>query len=340
MLDIRQPRKKRPTSQDVAERAGVSRATVSAYLNRTRYVSPDLSEKIRIAIEELNYTPDHLARALKMEDTKTIGLIIPVLSQFYTPMMRAINDVAHEHGYGFLLSSSEENAERERELLEILMAKRISGVLVGPCSEENKYLLADIRRSGTPVVQVNRRIEDLEVDSVVSDNFKAAYTATEHLIRQGRRQVVLLGYDPTTLSNAQKKAGYDAALQDYGVTENLTLIVKEHDRQSITSALTEFVDSGSPFNGLICTTQGKTAIALSLLKERNVRVPGDVGVVGFDDTVWSALLCTPLTVVSEATYRMGIEAINLLLAQMKNPEETPPPRHIVLESEFIIREST
>ena len=339
MSHIHQKRKRRPTSQDVAELAGVSRATVSAFLNRNRYVSPELSQKIQEAIEELNYTPDHLARALKLEDTKTIGLIIPVLSHFYTPLMRAINDIAHEYGYGFLLSSSEENADRERELLEILMAKRISGILLGPCSEENKGLLNEIQRSGTPIVQVNRKVEGLEADSVVSDNFKAAYTATEHLIQRGRRKIVLLGYDPTTLSNAQKKAGYDAALKDHNIKDNLTIVVKEHNRENITAALTEFLQSNYLYDGLICTTQGKTAIALYLLKESGVQIPKDVAVVGFDDTVWSSLLCTPLTVVSETTYRMGVEAINLLLNRMKNANEVPPT-HIVLESEFIIRQST
>jgi DNA-binding LacI/PurR family transcriptional regulator len=339
MSHIHQKRKRRPTSQDVAELAGVSRATVSAFLNRNRYVSPELSQKIQEAIAELNYTPDHLARALKLEDTKTIGLIIPVLSHFYTPLMRAINDIAHEYGYGFLLSSSEENAERERELLEILMAKRISGILLGPCSEENKDLLNEIQRSGTPIVQVNRKVEGLEADSVVSDNFKAAYMATEHLIQRGRRKIVLLGYDPTTLSNAQKKAGYDAALKDHNIKDNLTIVVKEHNRENITAALTEFLQSNYLYDGLICTTQGKTAIALHLLKESGVQIPEDVAVVGFDDTVWSSLLCTPLTVVSETTYRMGVEAINLLLNRMKNTNEVPPT-HIVLESEFIIRQST
>lgn len=137
----------------MADLAGVSRATISAYLNRTRYVSPEVSQRIEEAIKQLNYAPDPLARALKLRDTQTIGLIIPVLSQFYTPKMRAINEIAHESEYGLLLLSSEEHAGRERELLQVLIAKRISGILLAPCCDENRELLDDIRRSGTPIVQ-------------------------------------------------------------------------------------------------------------------------------------------------------------------------------------------
>jgi len=332
-------RRKRATSQDVAEAAGVSRATVSAFLNGTRYVSPELSARIKAAIQELNYTPDPLARALKLEDSQTIGLIIPVLSQFYTPMIRAINEVAHQSEYDLLLSSSEEDASRERDLLEMFVAKRISGILLGPCSEENLDLLAEIQRSGTPVVQVNRKIAGLEADSVVSDIYRAAYKATEHLIQRGRRRIAYLGHDPTTLCNAQKKEGYDAALQAHGLETGLVIRVKEHDGAQITAALNAFVDSAQPFDALICTTQGKTAIALRILMERGFGVPGDVALLGFDDTPWSGLLSTPVTVVSEPTYQMGEAALKLLLKRIQ-ATEPQPPEHILLETEFIVRQST
>ncbi len=334
---------KRPSSKDVAKLAGVSRATVSAYLNRTRYVSPELSEKIEQAIKELNYTPDPLARALKLQDTKTIGLIIPVMSRFFTPMMRVVNEVAHQNKYGFLICSSEEEAEREREVLEIFITKRVSGILIVPCSEKNRKLLNDIQQSGTPVVQVNRKIDGLEADSVVSNNFKAAYTATEHLIQRGRKKIVLLGYDPDSLANAEKKTGYDAVLLDHDIEDNLTIIVKERDRENIDknieAAFRSFLDSKRPFDGLICTSQRKTAIALKVLKEKSLRIPDDVAVIGFDDTPWSSLLWPPLTVISENTYTMGEEATKILLDRLEKKERSTP-KHIMLEDELIIRKST
>jgi DNA-binding LacI/PurR family transcriptional regulator len=302
-------------------------------------VSPELSEKIEKAVKELNYTPDPLARALKLQDTKTIGLIIPVMSRFYMPMMQVVNEVAHQNAYGLLLCSSEEDPEREREVLEIFLAKRVSGILMAPCSEKNRKLLNDIQHSGIPIVQVNRKIGGLEADSVVSNNFKAAYTATEHLIQRGRKSIVLLGYDPDSLANAEKKTGYDAGLLDHGIEENLTIVVKEHHRENIEAALRAFLDTKRTFDGLICTTQGKTAIALKVLKEKSLQIPEDVAVIGFDDTPWSSLLWPPLTVISENTYTMGEEATKILLNRIEKKENSAP-KHIVLEDELIVREST
>ena len=336
---MEQIKRKRPTSQDVADLADVSRATVSAHLNKTRFVSPELGERIDQAIKELNYIPDPLARALKMENTQTIGLIIPVLSQFYAPMIRAINEVAHQNEYDLLLSSSEEDAEREKELLEVFMSKRVSGILLGPCSEQNRDLLADIQHSGTPLVQVNRKIPMLETDSVVSDNYRATYLATEHLIERGRRRIAYLGYDPTTLCNAEKKDGYVAALRNHGIDRDLIITVKEHNGIQIAEALNTFIESARPYDALICTTQGKTAIALRILLERGIQIPEKVALLGFDDTPWSDLLQIPITVVSEATYHMGEEALKLLLKRIKSAEPLPL-QHVVLETDFIIRKST
>jgi DNA-binding LacI/PurR family transcriptional regulator len=339
MQSSRRERMKRPSSKDVASLAGVSRATVSAYLNKRRFVSDELGGKIEQAIRALNYVPDPYARALKEQDAKTLGLVIPVLSRFFTPLMVAVNEVAHQSQYGFLLSSSEEDAEREREILQILLAKRMSGILLVPCATHNRDLLRTIQQNGTPIVQVNRRLPGLDSDVVISDNFKAAALATEHLLQRGRKKIVFFGNDPGSLALIDKKAGYDAALARGGIGESLVITLKQNDPADIRRAFEAFLDSGKEFDGLICVSQTKTSIALHVLKERAVRIPQDVAVVGFDDTPWASLLCCPLTVISESTYKMGEIAVNLLLDRLEK-REAGPPKTIVLEDELIVREST
>lgn len=331
--------KKRPSSEDVAKKAGVSRATVSAYLNNSKYVSPELVRRIERAIKKLNYSPDPLARALKMKDARTIGLIIPVMSGFFTPLMKALNDIAYRKGYGFLVCSSEEDEVREREEIEMLYSKRISGILIAPCSTKNEGLIRRIMESGTPVVQVNRRIDGLATDSIVSDSFGASYRATEHLIRNNRRHIALLGHDSRTLAGNQKRLGFEKALADNGVSNAIVVPVREHDENEIRASFIRTLESGQPIDGLICTTQGKTVIALEILKERALRIPDDIAVVGFDDSPWSSLTGTPLTVISENTKEMGERAAQLLLDRIEK-RETGPAKRIVLEDEFIIRRST
>ncbi len=329
--------KKRPSSEDVALRAGVSRATVSAYLNRSRYVSPELQRRIEQAIKELNYIPDPLARALKMNDAKTIGLIIPIVSNFYNPMIRAVNECAQQKSFSFLLASSEEDSNREKEILRIFLAKRISGILVVPCSYQNRSFLQQIYQNGIPIVQVNRKIDDLDIDSVVSNNLKAAYNATRHLIDRGRKRIVLFGYDPTSLANYEKKTGYDTAIKECKLP-NLTIQIQEHNVQNFRENFNSFININN-FDGLICTTQTKTIVALSILNEKKIRIPEEVAVVGFDDTPWSSLLQTPLTVISENTHQMGIIAAQMLLDRIE-AKGKKLPEHIVLEDELVMRDSS
>jgi DNA-binding LacI/PurR family transcriptional regulator len=123
------------------------------------------------------------------------------------------------------------------------------------------------------------------------------------------------------------------------VEADLTVIIKEHDVAAITEAFQRFLGTGTKFDSVIATTQGKTTIAIKLLKQGNFRIPQDVGVIGFDDTPWSELLSPSLTVISENTYAMGKEAVQLLMERMMKDERVEP-RRIVLEDEFILREST
>ncbi len=330
---------KRAGSQDVARAAGVSRATVSAYINGTRYVSPELTARIERAIGELHYVPDPLARALKMKDAKTIGLVIPVMSRFFAPIINAINRIAHERRYGFLLCSSEEDAQREEDVIRILVAKRISGILVVPCSVKNRSLIGSLNEGGVPIVQVNRKIPDLDIDTVRSDNFKAAYTATKHLIDRGRRHLVYLGYDERTLSANEKKEGFEAALKDHGIPGGIVIPVKDHDTDDIGAAFRRFISSRQEMDGLILSTQAKTAVGFGILMEQSLKIPQQVAVVGFDDTPWSSILSPPLTVISENTQRMGEIAAAMLLERIEGSRKGAAAETI-LEDEFIVRKST
>ncbi len=329
---------KKASSKDVATLAGVSRATVSAYLNKTRYVSPELSEKIQKAIDDLNYIPDPLARALKTQDSKAIGLIIPVMSKFFTPLIKVINSYCQENDYDLIISSSEENPEIELKLINMLLAKRFSGLLIAPCSSQNAEMLLRVKGQGLPVVQVNRRIDGLDISSVVSDSYGAAYEATKMLVDKGSGKIIYFGYDERMLTNLEKKKGYDQALVDSEIDEHLCIKIHEHDTEHCVIALNDFIDSGKEFDGLIAASQGKTAIALQVLKERGIRIPDQVRMIGFDDSVWSSLCDPPLTVVSESTQEMGQRAVELLMKSI-NSDEPAEVTHLQLTDELIQRNS-
>jgi len=329
---------KRATSKDVSKLAGVSRATVSAYINKSRYVSPELSKRIQDAINKLNYTPNELARSLKMQNTKTIGLIIPVLSHFFMPMLKSINEVTQKNDYSFLLGSSEEDPGNEKKMLEVFLSKQISGILVVPTSDKNRVFMNKIIESGVPIVQVNRRIIGMEADFVVSKNFNAIYTATEYLIKKGRKKIAFLGYDENYFGEDEKKEGYEAAVNDYGLNGYI-INVTGHEPSDIFEPLNNFFMSGVKIDGIICSSQMRTIIALQYLKDKSIKIPQDISFIGYDDTSLSILYDPPLTVISENVSEMGQKAAALLLNRIGKKKKIAGTKSILLDVNFIIRES-
>lgn len=329
---------RRITSSDVARVAGVSRATVSAYLNNTRNISTKLQAKIKAAIDELGYTPHYFARALKAKDTKTIGLIIPVLSNFYMPMLNSINKTAHENHYGFILSSSEEDPLREKQMLEIMLSKRVSGILIVPTADTNKEFLKAVDSNAAPIIQVNRRLEGLLIDAVTSNNFEATYKATMHLIEKGRKNIALIGYETSTFSSDDKKEGYKAAMK-YSDLIPAIFTTSEHGVDLVAASFRSFIDSNPAIDGLICTTPTRTTAVLKVLKEKSIKIPEEVAVIGSDDSPWTDLLEVPLTVIYEKTFEMGKVAVELLIEKIKAGNKNFS-KSLILEDEFVVRKST
>lgn len=330
---------KQPSSQDVANLAGVSRATVSAFLNNRPGVSQNVRNKIAEAIKELNYQPNAAARALKLKETDAIGLVLPVLSDFYTPLIRAINAAAMARNYDLILSSSESDPERERHLLQAFLTKRVRGILLAPSSDLNADYIADLS-AHVPIIQVNRRIPDLKVDAIVANNFRAAFEATQFLIDRGRRNIVFFGETTNDLAHSDKRRGFQSAIKESkssGVAGKVIETVG-HGVEELEAAFDEFLMSGQEFDGVIAASQTKTAVAMKLLREHHRDVPKQVSLIGFDDTHWAQLLDPPLTVVSEDLFAMGRTACATLFSRIegKGPEEAVM---IEIEDKFVVRQS-
>lgn len=335
--DMNQKIIKRSTSKDVANLAGVSRATVSAYINGTRYVSPQLKKRIQDAISKLNYTPNELARSLKIQDTKTIGLIIPALSEFFMPMLNSINNIIHAQNYSYLLGSSDENPIMERKMIEIFISKRISGIIIIPCSEENRNYMNNIKNTGTPIVQVNRRIIGLETDFVISKDYDVIYKATEYLINKGRKNIVLVGYNLDQMGEREKKYGYEAAVKDRKIDSHI-VDIKGRNPLNIFEELNKFFIKNKKIDGMICTSQMRTSVALQFLQEKSINIPKDISFIGWGDSSLSVLFKPPLTMISENLSEIGKKATTILMDRIKK-KNTRDTKSIILDVDFIIRES-
>jgi LacI family transcriptional regulator len=329
------------TIRDVALRAGVSAATVSHVINKSRKVSDETRDKVIAAVESLKYRRDGIARSLRVSQTSTIGLMISDISNpFFAELVRGIEDAVHErgHDYNIVLCNTEESDERERRSLELVMEKRIDGLILVPTGG-NRDFLKDLVGDSIPIVFVDRSLPAMDVDSVVVDNRDSAFRLVTHLIGLGHKRIAAMEASLNASSIRERMDGYRDAM-------NTAAIVLERDyvhrsRSTIDDAVAAglaLLDLKPRPTGVFCTNNFMTLGIVKALAERGLKCPEDVAVVGFDDFPWADAFRPRLTVVAQPGYALGQEAARLLFDRIAK-KRTGPAVKLVLGTSFIVRES-
>jgi LacI family transcriptional regulator len=325
------------TIKEVAQRAGVSTATVSRVLSGVDEVSGDLQNRVLEAVQALNYHPNQLGRNLRRQATNIIGfLVTDFQNPFFTSVMRGIQDVLHEKAYVLLTANSDENLAQEKLHLNIFRAQGVAGIIFTP--SQTNYSLHQNFIQGLPTVAVDRRPLGLSVDSVTVDNFNGVRVAIRHLVEKGYHRIGFIAGLPQTFTALERLRGYQVALEDarIGLDRNLIqegFFSQEGGRQ----AMNNLLDLPEPPTAVLTANNLMTLGALQVIHERCMKIPDDIAVVGFDDMPWAASLQPPLTVIEQPTYDIGRTAASLLLERLNNPEL--PFRDIVLETKLIVRAS-
>ena len=329
---------KAPNIYDVAQRAGVSVFTVSAVINNNGQVSSPLRRRVEAAIQTLNYRPNLLARSLAKRQTHTIGMIVPDIANPYFPLVvRGAEDEAQKGGYSVLLCNSDNQPQKEEQYLELLLSKRVDGILItkapGPFTPLQRRMLSDAK---VPIVLVMRTCPGLVADAVLADDLQAAFEAVSHLARLGYHRIAFVG-GPLNVSNARGRwQGFRKALKAYRLSYDSELVVEGNYR----------VDSGYRA-GLTLLPRRPDAVyvanylmAVGFIKaaqEIGMRCPEDFGLVSFDDYPWLECFHPRLTTIDLPRYELGAEAARTLLARMKG--KPGPPTVVKLASQLIVRES-
>lgn len=334
--------------KDVAEKAGVSTATVSHVINHTRFVRDETRDKVEQAIKELNYQPSAIARGLATNATRTIGLIISdITNPFFTAVARGVEDELNKHGYHTIFCNTDEDPEREDEYLRLLFAHHIDGLLIAPTGVESGRL-SGMAAAEIPIVMLDRDTPGIEAPLVQVDNEAGGYYATKYLLELGHRRIGVLRGLETISTQMVRVEGYRRALREVGVAIDEALIVRAdpHYHANQISNLTgqntiapEFLTNlqmtPNAFNALqqlldlpdrptaIFVTNNQMMLgALHALRERNLVCPDDISLICFDDHDWAPLFSPPLTVVRQPTYELGQKAANLLMQLIIKKEIT------------------
>lgn len=327
--------------QQVAARAGVSTSTVSRVLSRPDLVNASTRALVERVIRELQYKPSRVARRLRAERTSSglIGLLIPdIQNPFFADVVRGVEDVAQDHGHSLFIGNSDEDVQKERQYLDLLRSESVDGIVLPPCEENDKAAHALIR-DGVPVVCIDRRLTGITVDTVVLNNVAAADQATEHLLRAGHRRIGFIEGRPQISTSEERLEGYAKALARHRIRTPRTLVRAGDSRQASGRALAgELLDLDPAPTALIAGNNLMTVGALEAIRERGLRIPHDVALVGFDDIPWMAVHEPPLTVVRQPAYEMGRRAMELLIQRIADPARTPST--VVLSAELVVRASS
>lgn len=326
------------TIKDVAALAGISYTTVSHVVNKTRPVSKEVRLKVEEAIERLDYVPSAVARSLKAKTTATIGLLVPnSLNPYFAELARGIEDYCERNGYCVILCNSDDNPDKQRSYLRVLLEKRIDGLIVASAGGDVGLVegLANVR---TPMVIVDRGMDGLEADLVRIDHEYGAYLATRHLLELGHRDIAFIGGPADTSVAQMRQAGYCRGLKEAGIELSAERML-ESDFTSIGGyrAAARLLEHQPP-SAIFAANDMIGIGVLRAAAERNVRVPSELSVIGFDDIQMSQYVYPALTTVGQSILQLGEMAAEVLLRRIATPTLATDQR--IVTPSIVLREST
>lgn len=326
--------------KDVAREAGVSIATVSRVLNDIDVVNEDTKKKVLDAIKELGYRPNIVARSLKTQRTKTIGILIPdISSQFYPEIVRGAEDVSNIYDYNVILCNSDFDVEKEKEYLRVLKEKMVDGVIY-ISSSFNEEIYALINELDLRTILVETKDKENRLPSVIIDNISASYDATKFVINKGSKNLAFVGVKEDNMNAwGERFVGFKKAVNEAGLKVDEDLVFFKNLKVKCGyEAVEQFTQSKKKFDGVVCASDEVAMGVINALREKNIKVPEDVNVIGFNNNYVSSIFYPKITTVSQPSYDMGSVAMRMLIKLLGKKELEE--QNYILDYELVEREST
>lgn len=330
------------TIRDIATKLNVSVSTVSRALRGAVEVNAETRKIVQETARKLNYEPNLVAQSLRSSTTHTLGVIVPdLVTHFFASTISGIQDVASKRGYNIMMCQSNESYETEIKNIHTLVASRVDGLLISLSKETSDYThLHSLYSRGIPLVFFDRICEEVDTSKVMVDEHDGAFIATEHLIKMGCRRIAhISGPEKLTISR-NRLQGYLDALQEYNIPVEQELIrhssLLEEDIIAHTNAL---LDLPNPPDAIFAINDQAAIQAMLRMKERGVKIPEEVAVVGFNDSPESRIIEPKLTTIAQPAYEIGQLAARHILEQIDHPDEYNP-QTLTLKTQLIIRDSS
>jgi LacI family transcriptional regulator len=334
------------TIKDIAKELNVSTSTVSRALKDYPGISDETKRKVKELADKLNYRPNAVALSLRKSKSFTIGVIIPeVVHFFFSTVISGIEEVAHANGYNVILVQTNEKLSREKSSIETMLSNQIDGVLVSYSRETTDFShFKKLMDLDFPIVFFDRKPDLENTVNVTVNDYQGAFDATTHLAIQGYKNIAHLAGPSNLAISKRRKEGYLKALEEAGLSFRQEWIVEcpsgsESESYNITFEL--FKDATNRPDAIFAHHDIVAAGAMMALKDLGLRIPEDIGVVGYSNWQFSSMIDPPLSTVSQPGFRIGENAAHSLLEMISSQQTSyQAPQDIILDTELVVRKSS
>ncbi|ENN2712511.1 substrate-binding domain-containing protein [Vibrio cholerae] len=327
------------TMKDIARLAGVSTSTVSHVINKSRFVSDEIAERVNNAAQQLNYAPSALARSLKMNRTKTIGMLVTTSTNpFFGEVVKGVERSCYHQGYNLILCNTEGDNQRMKVSINTLLQKRVDGLLLMCSTLEGERLDVFDRYPDIPIVVMDWGPILFASDKIQDNSLQGGYMAAKHLIECGHKEIGCIT-GPLIRHQAQMRyEGYKRALAEAGIAINPDWIVEsDFECEGGYQAFEKLYERGKLPSALFVCNDMMAMGVIQAANQRGLRIPDDLSLIGYDDVHIAKFMTPALTTIHQPKYRLGKAAVDTLLYRLENPDTTA--QVVQLEPTLVVRNS-
>lgn len=330
------------TISDIARMANVSKATVSRVINnKPDGVSKETRDRIMQLVADLKFQPSMIARGLVTKKTKSIGLIIPdITNPFFPQLVRGAEDYANKFGYHIFLCNSDKSIKKEEEYLHAFVEKSVDGVILTSniSATDSQYKL--LKQNNIPCVLLDRYVENKEYEAgVFLDNIKGAYMATEFLLRHDHKKIAFISGPLAVTTSMNRLKGYEMALQEKGIQVNPELILEgDYLINSGYTLVSKLIEEGKEFTAIFAGNDMMAIGAIKALRGKNVKIPEEVEIIGFDNIEISQIIEPALSTIAQPAYEMGAKGADVIIKLIEGKKLKT--KNVILEPELMLRGTT
>jgi len=336
-------KKEKATIHDIAEKLNITASTVSRALKDHPRISTETKKAVLRVAQKLNYQPNHIAAALRNGKSNIIGIIVPTADRsFFSSVIRGIEEIANASHYNVMICQTYDIYEKEVATVEALLNARVDGIIASHGKETKDFShFLKAKERGIPVILFDRYNNDLEVSQVVIDDYLGAYKATEHLIQQDCKRIAHFTNTLNISIYKERLRGYHEALVNHGLKYDESLVISSDlQAEDGRNSMLQLLNLREIPDGIFSASALGVVGALQVLKEKNIKVPEQVALVGFSNESFMLFTDPTLTAVDQHSMRMGNSAAEIFLEEISSDRLKFIPQKIVLKPELIVRQSS